>query len=294
MDLSKLLNNYEAKELPTVHLNHKSQTINDSKSVYHLNTRPENTSKPNHAPPIHPFLNNTQPTRPVFVKQKSRIDRDSQIAYDFSTNLTRIIKENATTADFKSINHPPAPTVNPGIKFSSNSPVRPDDWSPIINIDAALGNGKVCFQTMEIHPLNPGITFLLEPEYTLKQIFFRSYFSILHVLKVTHSFVFKWPNPENPFFGEIAGLRQSTSTAIKEINNNENWELHLKPSKERTIFFGYLIKVKDIQNAIQEMANSLLIGRKLPLVLDLDDTLVRVVGDSPGRYVSVSDSLKGL
>ena len=39
---------------------------------------------------------------------------------------------------------------------------------------------------------------------------------------------------------------------------------------------------------IQDQADSLLRSRKIPLVLDLDDTLVRVVGDMPGRYVPES------
>jgi hypothetical protein len=34
-------------------------------------------------------------------------------------------------------------------------------------------------------------------------------------------------------------------------------------------------------------------NRKLPLVLDLDDTLVRVVGTSASQHVSEEDALKG-
>lgn len=56
--------------------------------------------------------------------------------------------------------------------------------------------------------------------------------------------------------------------------------------------FGYLVKVDEIQRIIQEKVNILLHSRKLPLVLDLDDTLVRAVGDTPGRYVTQVDSTK--
>lgn len=35
----------------------------------------------------------------------------------------------------------------------------------------------------------------------------------------------------------------------------------------------------------QDQATAMLRLRKLPLILDLDDTLVRLVSDLPGRYV---------
>jgi hypothetical protein len=45
---------------------------------------------------------------------------------------------------------------------------------------------------------------------------------------------------------------------------------------------------------VNDKTAALLKSRRLPLVLDLDDTLVRVVGDAPSRYVSHADSLTGL
>jgi hypothetical protein len=62
---------------------------------------------------------------------------------------------------------------------------------------------------------------------------------------------------------------------------------------ERTIF-GYLCKPLELQKVIQEQADMLLRSRKLPLVLDLDDTLVRVVGNKPGRYVPEHQASQGL
>ena len=40
-----------------------------------------------------------------------------------------------------------------------------------------------------------------------------------------------------------------------------------------------------MEKVFQHMAGTLLQSKRLPLVLDLDDTLVRVVGNQPGRYV---------
>jgi hypothetical protein len=64
--------------------------------------------------------------------------------------------------------------------------------------------------------------------------------------------------------------------------------MHLKPSKERTNLFGYLCRPGELNHKIEERENALLRARKIPLVLDLDDTLVRIVyfnGDQSQRSV---------
>lgn len=66
------------------------------------------------------------------------------------------------------------------------------------------------------------------------------------------------------------------------------WQLHLKPGKERTTIFGYLIRPEDIKKVIRDRADLFFKARKIPLVLDLDDTLVRAVGEETGRYVHPS------
>lgn len=91
---------------------------------------------------------------------------------------------------------------------------------------------------------------------------------------------------------------------VKE-RSGEEWELHLKATREgtyifnRIIFlgrnlFGYLIPKIKIQQLIDDQLNSMLNNRKLPLVLDLDDTLVRSVGVDKGRFVHPDDLGKGL
>jgi hypothetical protein len=57
-----------------------------------------------------------------------------------------------------------------------------------------------------------------------------------------------------------------------------------------SVIFGYLVKPVELQKVIHDQAEMLLRSRKLPLVLDLDDTLVRVVGNTPGRYVPDSQA----
>jgi hypothetical protein len=113
----------------------------------------------------------------------------------------------------------------------------------------------------------------------------------------------------------------------------ERWELHLKPSRDRsyvisfsfvavvlawacfailhvlvTVFdiyllsafhhfdrniFGYICKHDYLANVINGQKMNLLNNRRLPLVLDLDDTLVRLIGNERTRYVSEADAMTG-
>ncbi|RUS18702.1 hypothetical protein BC938DRAFT_475916 [Jimgerdemannia flammicorona] len=81
---------------------------------------------------------------------------------------------------------------------------------------------------------------------------------------------------------------KSAYTNIREEGSSEIWELHLKPSRDRSNIFGYICKHSDMQRIIREQQDGMLKLRRLPLVLDLDDTLVRLVGSEPGRYVPES------
>lgn len=106
-------------------------------------------------------------------------------------------------------------------------------------------------------------------------------------------------------------ILQSAYTTIREENTNEIWELHLKPSRDKSYvtllfildpqshldmsisspgsnIFGYLCKHSEMKRIIREQQEGMLKLRRLPLVLDLDDTLVRLVGNEVGRYVPES------
>ncbi|KAJ3004030.1 UNVERIFIED_CONTAM: hypothetical protein HDU68_005371 [Siphonaria sp. JEL0065] len=170
--------------------------------------------------------------------------------------------------------------------------IQPPEWKFKLNlpVDPLLPSEKTdpSFVTLTTVSIlrRPGFpTFLLDSEYTLKSTLPRSYFNILHSHTVQHNFVFNFTNPEHSLFKEMAGLRKTGYFNIKEAASNEEWELHLKQSRERTNFFGYLIRASDLRNFIQQRMTMTVASRKLPLVLDLDDTLVRMIGNEEGRYV---------
>ncbi|KAI8814132.1 hypothetical protein BJ742DRAFT_786511 [Cladochytrium replicatum] len=146
----------------------------------------------------------------------------------------------------------------------------------------------------EVLPLRPGTTaqFLLPDQLQIRSVCPRSYFGLLAQHGIAHTFVFDWPEPDHPFFQEIAGMRQTAVVNIVEELTGHVWELHLKPSKERTNIFGYLCKEEDVKRMIRDRAETFLRIRKLPLVLDLDDTLVRVVGNEPGRYIPEEQAMR--
>ncbi|KAJ3072852.1 hypothetical protein HDU98_002775 [Podochytrium sp. JEL0797] len=171
----------------------------------------------------------------------------------------------------------------PEWKFKMHLP--PDMTLPTSNSSTTTDPSFVTFSSVRIER-RPGYpTFLLESEYTLKSLLPRSYFNLLHAHNVQHQFVFQFTNPEHVLFKEMYGLRKTAYFTIKEAGSTEEWEFHLKPSRERTNFFGYLIRAADLRAFIQQRVTMMVASRKLPLVLDLDDTLVRMIGNEEGRYV---------
>ncbi|OAJ43609.1 hypothetical protein BDEG_26953 [Batrachochytrium dendrobatidis JEL423] len=175
------------------------------------------------------------------------------------------------------------------IVCSETTLLQASQWKPILQLPSEYGDISVVLNTREVFAIPHGTSFVLEPHYIVEKALPRSYFGILQQCSIAHSFVFDWPEPDHVFFQEIAGTRKSTFVTVREQTTGEQWGLHLKPSKERTNMFGYLCKGDMIAKVIQERADALLRTRKLPLVLDLDDTLVRVVGNAPGRYVPESE-----
>ncbi|KAJ3099896.1 hypothetical protein HDU97_002680 [Phlyctochytrium planicorne] len=138
-------------------------------------------------------------------------------------------------------------------------------------------------------------TFLFEEEYEVDRLLPRGFFGVMSSMGVVHSFVFEvaggsgqgrdGSGKEGFFLGEMCGLRRTICITLKIAGVDDPWELHLKHSRERTNLMGYLIRSIDLRNSIQAKSNQFLLSRRLPLVLDLDDTLVRVVGDGDSRYV---------
>jgi hypothetical protein len=190
----------------------------------------------------------------------------------------------------------PSTTAPETLRFSSAKAVNPQAWCPsliLIGDDKKQSVHKLC--TRMIAPFRfancsfvLGIFDLLTPDdmFTLLGSLPRSYYSVLQ--EYQHSFVWDWPSPDNAFFQGLAGLRKTCYVRIQEENTGQVWEMHLKPSKERTNLFGYLCRPGELNHKIEERENALIRARKIPLVLDLDDTLVRVVyfnGAVEGRSV---------
>ncbi|KAJ3143741.1 hypothetical protein HK101_003146 [Irineochytrium annulatum] len=153
---------------------------------------------------------------------------------------------------------------------------------------SAFGKGResVTLTTCWMKHSGPSFpVFALDESYEVAGMLPRSYFGVLQAHCVAHSFVFEYTGHDSFYFQEMIGLRRTTYVPISLVGADEKWELHLKHSKEKTNLFGYLVKSADMRNFIQMRANAFILQRKLPLVLDLDDTLVRVVGNEPGRYV---------
>ncbi|CAO0797315.1 unnamed protein product [Mucor circinelloides] len=127
---------------------------------------------------------------------------------------------------------------------------------------------------------------LLEDTYEIQGAYPRGFFVMMAKRQIQHNFVFAFP--DHPWFEDLYGLRKSAYVAMR-TEDGELYELHLKPSRDKQFLFGYLVKHEDMIRIVKESMNELLRYRKLPLVLDLDDTLVRIVGEGNERHVPEAD-----
>ncbi|EIE76558.1 hypothetical protein RO3G_01262 [Rhizopus delemar RA 99-880] len=141
---------------------------------------------------------------------------------------------------------------------------------------------------MDFEPKN----LLLEPHYELQRVHARGVFVMLAKRNINPTFIFRLP--EHAWVRDLSGLRKTASFEMK-TQDGEIWELHIKPSRDKPTgdtgeyMFGYLIRQIDMVRNVKDCVHELVRHRKLPLVLDLDDTLVRLVGNENGRFVSESD-----
>ncbi|RCI04192.1 RNA polymerase II [Rhizopus stolonifer] len=124
---------------------------------------------------------------------------------------------------------------------------------------------------------------LLEDVYEIQGAYPRGYFVMMAKRNIMHNFVFAYP--DHPWFEDLYGLRKSAYICMR-TEEGELYELHLKPSRDKLFLFGYMIKHSDMIRIVKDSMNEIVYQqRKLPLVLDLDDTLVRLVGEGNDRYV---------
>ncbi|KAI8138435.1 hypothetical protein BJV82DRAFT_523411 [Fennellomyces sp. T-0311] len=123
---------------------------------------------------------------------------------------------------------------------------------------------------------------LLESNYEIQGAYPRGFFVVMAKRSMQHNFVFRYP--DHPWFEDLYGLRKSAYIEMR-AEDGVQWELHLKISRDKQYLFGYLCKHETMLQIVKESMESLLYQRKLPLVLDLDDTLVRIVGAGNDRHV---------
>lgn len=154
-------------------------------------------------------------------------------------------------------------------------------WNPTFYTSST--SEKINLKIHQVSKLKGGHQFILESNYTLQEILHNSFTELLKNIKFSHTFTFNWPDSE--FFNQSAGLKISSFTKIKETRTGEDWELHLRAKKDKSVVLGFLLKPAEIQRVIDDKAMSLLKSRKLPLILDLDDTLIRVVDKTGSNKV---------
>ncbi|KAI7866756.1 hypothetical protein BDF14DRAFT_1996313 [Spinellus fusiger] len=188
-----------------------------------------------------------------------------------------------------------SPTIKPPTQdpphFRLGPQVKADPglWRPRLSLDKVLGkNSKdhvfngVQLVTQDVCDRDNEPRLLLEESYEIQGSYSRGLFVQMSKNGIQHTFVF--PYPDHPWFKDMHGLRKSAYINLR-TEQGELWELHLKASGDKRWLFGYLCRPDDIVRIIRESTRELFQQRKLPLVLDLDDTLVRLVGENDRRHV---------
>ncbi|CAO3654934.1 unnamed protein product [Mucor hiemalis] len=208
------------------------------------------------------------------------------------------------------INAPPAVSTGSSnsIVFSSSLSANPTLWNPKLSLKLVMkdqplhmkpskrqrvnnhpeeaNNLDVQLKTHEVFYRGDEPKLLLEDSYEIQGAYPRGFFVMMAKRNIKHNFVFEYP--EHYWFEDLYGLRKSAYVCMR-TTDGELYELHLKPSREKLYMFGYLIKHVDMIRIVKDSMNDIILQRKLPLVLDLDDTLVRLVGEGNDRYVPEAD-----
>ncbi|KAJ3289715.1 hypothetical protein HK104_007277 [Borealophlyctis nickersoniae] len=87
----------------------------------------------------------------------------------------------------------------------------------------------------------------------------------------------------------MAGMRKSTFFKLICDEGEASWELHLRAdSKKKSTLFGYIVNRDRVLSAIIRTEQDVLLKKKLPLVLDIDDTIDRVVGKRHTHFLPAS------
>ncbi|KAF9912382.1 hypothetical protein EC991_011074 [Linnemannia zychae] len=187
----------------------------------------------------------------------------------------------------------PAPIRYSFAPKANNPPDAAANWKPTMSLDhISPGSSPSTLATREMFAVKETLpVFYLEKNYVVRASLPRSFYMIMAQHGIRHCCVFDFP-VGSKWWSELSGLRKSTYVDIRAENSSERWELHLKPSRDRSNIFGYICKHDHLANVINGQKINMLNNRRLPLVLDLDDTLVRLIGNEQSRYVSEADAMK--
>ncbi|KAL0078175.1 hypothetical protein F4703DRAFT_1933257 [Phycomyces blakesleeanus] len=181
-------------------------------------------------------------------------------------------------------------TVATGISSGNSNNTNVNNYTSNNNsynsINGNSNAGVVQLITQDVCDRDNEPKLLLEDNYEIQGSYSRGLFVQMSKNGIQHTFVF--PYPDHPWFKDMHGLRKSAYINLR-TEEGELWELHLKASGDKRWLFGYLCRPDDIIRIVRESTRELLQQRKLPLVLDLDDTLVRLVGEGDRRHVPERD-----
>jgi len=169
------------------------------------------------------------------------------------------------------------------IYISRNSAVTQlQSWKPIF---ITPDNEEIALPLQHFFPTSLPLDycFVLKDKFKVDCTLSRSYYNIVkECANYHHPFIFNYPEPpmQDVFFAECARMKRSVVISnIREKNSETTWELHLKPTVKENLIFGYICKPDHLYRKVAEKVDDLMERRKLPLVLDLDDTLVRYLPD---------------
>ncbi|KAJ1978208.1 hypothetical protein H4R35_001993 [Dimargaris xerosporica] len=204
-----------------------------------------------------------------------------------------------------------APPASSTLIYGKHPPQMLRTWSPVLVLDPTLmaednvnnhilssfrgpppreDGIRIPLVTRDVRSGPPGPVFHLDREYAITGALRRSYYLVMEYNNVPYQFVFDFP--DHAWFHDLYGLRKTAYVTIRAENSSELWDLHLKPSRDKSNLFGYIYRRSELKRIILNQQQSLLNHRRLPLVFDLDDTLVRVVANNDPRYVPEHEAAK--
>ncbi|KAJ3187283.1 hypothetical protein HDU85_006570 [Gaertneriomyces sp. JEL0708] len=183
------------------------------------------------------------------------------------------------------------------------------EWSPKLILPTPYGI-EVALELERVQSKPKGTTFCLEPFYKVTRVLPRSHVDTLKSMRgdIMRTFLFRNPiagvdvstltgegRRVAEFWRMIIGEKKSLVWEISDKEGN-SWELYVKPDEtlnkrgeppklKNIRLEGYLQRQFTLRSLLSSKVQDLISKRKLPLVLDIDDTLLRIVGSNSAKYI---------